>query len=129
MFVSIEEEGQHLKYLLKSNGLPHAEHNSHERKKLHLAAVLANNFTHHLLYKVAQMSENLQVPLDIFKNLAQQSLIPSSTQEYYDGQTGPARRDDITTLKNHVELINDPELKVLYEAFNQSIKKTYGTEL
>jgi len=129
VFLSLEDNSDILQsYFLKSN-VHFGVHSSSERLKLHLAAVLANNFTHHLLYNTAQICEDLNVPLDIFKNLAKQSLNPRTAKEYLDTQTGPARRNDRVTINNHLEILNNPELKALYEAFNESIKKTYGTEL
>lgn len=97
-----------------------------ERLKLHLAAVLVNNFTNHV-YALADIyckKENL-----VFGML--QELILSTAERINPFppammQTGPAIRHDTRTIDRHLALLNDhPELKEFYTLFTNSIKKMY----
>jgi predicted short-subunit dehydrogenase-like oxidoreductase (DUF2520 family) len=40
-------------------------------------------------------------------------------------QTGPARRGDDRTINHHLEQIQDPAAKALYELLSENIKKRY----
>lgn len=93
-----------------------------ERMKLHLAAVIVNNFVNHL-YALAEsycnsegLDFNLLLPL--IKETAERInyISPSQTQ------TGPALRNDRTTIEKHLELLKKyPHLKKIYETFTESI--------
>lgn len=93
-----------------------------ERMKLHLAAVIVNNFVNHL-YALAEsycnnegLDFNLLLPL--IKETAERihHISPSQTQ------TGPALRNDRETIEKHVQLLKKyPHLKRIYETFTDSI--------
>ena len=92
------------------------------RKKLHLAAVVANNFINHLL--VLTESWCIQNKLD-FKLLL--PLITQSTQNLQNQsptqlQTGPASRNDWTTIHSHIEMLsNFPQLREVYTLFSNQL--------
>jgi len=96
-----------------------------ERKKLHLAAVVVNNFVNHL-YALAEsycnnegIDFNLLLPL--IKETAERLNYISPSQS----QTGPALRNDKETIKAHLELLKKyPHLKKIYETFTDSIYTT-----
>lgn len=93
-----------------------------ERMKLHLAAVIVNNFVNHL-YALAEaycnnegLDFNLLLPL--IKETAERihHISPSQTQ------TGPAFRNDRETIEKHLALSKKyPHLKKIYETFTDSI--------
>lgn len=93
-----------------------------ERLKLHLAAVICNNFVNHL-YTLAEsyckkegMDFKLLHPL-IEETAARLKEIPPS-----QSQTGPALRNDRTTIEKHLQLLkNYPQLKKVYEVLTESI--------
>jgi predicted short-subunit dehydrogenase-like oxidoreductase (DUF2520 family) len=93
-----------------------------QRMKLHLAAVLVNNFVNHL-YALAEAyckSEGLDFSLllPLIKETAARLEHISPSQS----QTGPALRNDQTTIGKHLELLNKyPHLKKIYETFTESI--------
>lgn len=93
-----------------------------QRKKIHLAAVFVANFSNYL-YALAEnycFEEKLS-----FNSLL--PLIKETTRrlEFYSAattQTGPAIREDFTTIENHLELLNDyPLMKTAYLAITQNI--------
>lgn len=102
---------------------------SAQRKKLHLAAVFANNFTNHL-YSISEdiclqegLSFELLQPLILETAKKVQSITPK------DAQTGPARRGDKKSMQNHLNLLKDKKQADLYVLFSEAIKKVYEEEL
>jgi predicted short-subunit dehydrogenase-like oxidoreductase (DUF2520 family) len=100
-----------------------AKAGSDERLKLHLAAVLVNNFTNHL-YALAEeycTKEGLDfkqlLPLIIETATRLNEISPKQTQ------TGPAMRHDSDTIYKHLELLkNYPQLKNIYVLLTESIQ-------
>jgi predicted short-subunit dehydrogenase-like oxidoreductase (DUF2520 family) len=95
------------------------------RAKLHLAAVMVNNFTNHLfaLVEAYCREEGLDfyLLLPLIKETASRldEISPSKTQ------TGPAVRNDAVTIEKHLALLQQhPQLKKLYELFTESIKQS-----
>ncbi len=103
--------------------------NTRQRIQLHLAAVFVNNFVNYL-YTVS--SELLEKENLDFKFL--QPLIEETTRKIKEiapeaAQTGPARRNDTTTIEQHLKLLKDfPQYRQLYELFSNQIKKKYHHE-
>lgn len=102
---------------------------SDQRKKLHLAAVFANNFTNHL-YSISEdiclqegLSFELLQPLILETAKKVQSITPR------EAQTGPARRNDKKSIQNHLSLLKDKKQTELYILFSEAIKKVYEEEL
>jgi predicted short-subunit dehydrogenase-like oxidoreductase (DUF2520 family) len=93
-----------------------------ERMKLHLAAVIVNNFANHL-YALAESycnSEGIDFTLliPLIKETAERLEYISPSQS----QTGPALRNDRDTIEKHTELLKKyPHLKKIYETFTESI--------
>lgn len=98
------------------------EGDDEQRAKLHLAAVICNNFANHL-YALAESycnSEGIDFTLllPLIKETAERldEISPSQSQ------TGPALRNDRTTIEKHLELLKKyPHLKRVYETFTESI--------
>lgn len=93
-----------------------------QRMKLHLAAVIVNNFVNHL-YALAEAycnSEGLDFNLlhPLIKETAERISYISPSQT----QTGPALRNDRDTIKKHLDLLKKyPHLREIYETFTRSI--------
>lgn len=93
-----------------------------DRGKLHLAAVLACNFTNHLIALAERYLER--------EGFAPKSLMPliremTDKLEHLtaiEAQTGPASRGDETTMRQHLALLDSqPELQDLYRTLSKSI--------
>lgn len=102
------------------------ELDSKQRAKLHVAAVIASNFTNHLLCLAHEYTERNNIPFKTLKKLVEQTITKAFTINPYDAQTGPARRNDIDTINRHLQLIDDNKLKELYQILSDSIKGTYN---
>lgn len=97
-----------------------------QRRTLHLAAVFVNNFTNQL-YRVAhEITESQSVDFDILKPLILETAKKVQVLSPYMAQTGPAKRNDKKTLKNHLKLIESEHHKAIYELLTQSIQNTHG---
>lgn len=97
-----------------------------QRQWIHVAAVIANNFTNHLftlsedLLKKHGGDFNILKPL-IFK--AMENLRESSPA---DLQTGPAMRKDKLTIERHLSMLEeDKSLQKIYELLNESITRRH----
>ena len=98
--------------------------NSSERKKIHLAAVFACNFSNHMqviakeIMDDAKINFELLIPL-IKKTFSNLELDPKMKQ------TGPAIRKDFNILDNHINLIKKDEHKEIYKLISNSIIKKH----
>ena len=102
---------------------------SEQRKKLHLAAVFANNFTNHLYHVAYQLCKENGVSPTILGPLIKETCYKIGSQDPLDAQTGPARRGDVKTMKQHLALLNTAAYKDIYTAISASIEQTYGEQL
>ncbi|ALM47669.1 hypothetical protein AMR72_01400 [Flavobacterium psychrophilum] len=97
-----------------------------QRQALHVGAVFVNNFTNHL-YKIGNdvCNEN-KIPFDILRPLIQETADKIKTLTPEQAQTGPARRNDKTTIQRHLDFITDDNQKAIYTLLTQSIQRTHG---
>lgn len=102
--------------------------NSEQRKALHVAAVFVNNFTNHLYQIGQEICEENQVPFEILKPLIQETADKINTLNPNEAQTGPAKRNDSTTIEAHLEYLTNENQKNIYKILTQSIQNN-GKEL
>ena len=103
--------------------------NSDQRKKLHLAAVFANNFSNHLFHISETLCEKEDLPFELLKPLILETVKKLETLSPKDAQTGPARRDDSISIEKHLELLTNTNHKKIYTLLSEAITKTYEKEL
>lgn len=96
-----------------------------KRRKLHVAAVMVNNFSNHLFALTKDYTDHLQLDFDLLKPLMQETVMKALAQNPKDVQTGPAKRKDQQTIEQHLNMLQDPKLKELYLWFTKSIGKYY----
>jgi len=96
--------------------------NSEQRKSLHVAAVFVNNFTNHLYQIGQEICEENKVPFEILKPLIQETADKINTLNPTDAQTGPAKRNDSTTIEAHLDYLTDENQKNIYKILTQSIQ-------
>lgn len=100
--------------------------NSEQRLKLHLAAVIAGNFSN-AMYAAANTFTEKELGKDFFKYLI--PLIVKTAKKTRsaspaNAQTGPAARGDKKTQKQHVLLLKKyPDLKKIYKSLSKLIEK------
>lgn len=96
--------------------------NSDQRKALHVAAVFVNNFSNHLYQIGHEICEEHQVPFEILKPLIQETAEKINTLNPIEAQTGPAKRNDSTTIAAHLEYLTNENQKNIYKLITQSIQ-------
>ena len=96
--------------------------NSEQRKALHVAAVFVNNFTNHLYQIGQEICDENQVSFEILKPLIQETAEKIKTLDPIDAQTGPAKRDDSSTITAHLEYLTNENQKNIYKILTQSIQ-------
>lgn len=99
---------------------------SEQRLALHLAAVYANNFTNHLLFKASQLCEANNLSFSLLKPLISETVDKLDALSPFEAQTGPARRNDRKTQQRHLELLKNKEDREVYTLLSEAIHSTYG---
>ncbi|MFW0716709.1 Rossmann-like and DUF2520 domain-containing protein [Pedobacter sp. N23S346] len=94
-----------------------------QRKVLHLTAVFACNFPNHLYALANQLLQQNQLDFEIIRPLIKETADKVMTDLPENMQTGPAIREDETTLNKHFSMLsNMPELQNIYQTLSNSIK-------
>jgi len=100
---------------------------SQDRQKYHLAAVYVNNFVNHLLHKAQVQIQQNNLDWNMLKPLMEETVAKLDGLSAFDAQTGPARRNDQSTILTHESLLKKEEVN-LYQVLTNSIQKTYNHE-
>lgn len=93
-----------------------------KRQYLHVAAVFANNFTNHIIDLAAHYCQEHDIEFDWLKPLINQTMEKIQTNNPHDILTGPAVRNDQSTIKKHLQLL-EPDQKNIYQTLTKSIIK------
>lgn len=130
--ICIETEKQSdlktIKTIAKSLSNSIYEINSEQRTKLHLAAVIVNNFVNHLYYLAQELCNENKLPFNALLPLINETTEKLNTLDPYHAQTGPAKRADIQTIKKHTLQLKGNQKKI-YKLLSKSILETYGKKL
>jgi predicted short-subunit dehydrogenase-like oxidoreductase (DUF2520 family) len=94
---------------------------SEQRQYFHLAATITNNFSNHLIALAKNELDHKGLDYQILKHLLSNALNNSFNFEPQNTQTGPAFRYDLKTMQKHLELIENNQLKTLYQLMSKSI--------
>lgn len=98
-----------------------------ERARLHLAAVVVNNFTNHLLALTQEFCSREGIEFDYLLPLITETVARLEHTSAAAAQTGPAVRADKGTMARHLLLLHHhPQLKTLYKVLSESIMHTQG---
>ena len=98
-----------------------------ERQRLHLAAVVVNNFTNHLYDTAARFCESAGTDFRLLLPLIEQTALQLRNFPPHLLQTGPARRGDTRTLQKHEELLQQHDsLRELYIFLSKAIANQHG---
>ncbi|WP_293312807.1 Rossmann-like and DUF2520 domain-containing protein [Pedobacter sp. UBA5917] len=94
-----------------------------KRKVLHLAAVFACNFPNHLYALANKILNQNGLDFGIIRPLIAETGDKVMGNLPENVQTGPAVRDDESTLNKHLSMLKDmPELHNIYQILSNSIK-------
>lgn len=96
--------------------------NSEQRKTIHLAAVFACNFSNHLYTIASSILGSANISFDVLKPLIEETAKKIKNTTPVEAQTGPAVRNDIKTINNHLKMLSgNKEYHQLYKLISKSI--------
>ncbi len=100
--------------------------NSENRRKLHLAAVFACNFTNYMYDISSKLLAESGISFDIMHPLILETAEKIKSLTPFQAQTGPAVRLDEKTISKHLALLSkDSESKEIYKLLTKSINKRH----
>ena len=111
--------------LCSITGLTFEYCSSPDRQKYHLAAVFVNNFVNHLIHKAQEQLLQNGLNWELLKPLLEETIAKIGDLSAFDAQTGPAKRNDQSTLNTHQGLLKGEELNI-YEVLSRSIQNTHN---
>jgi predicted short-subunit dehydrogenase-like oxidoreductase (DUF2520 family) len=98
---------------------------SEDRKRYHLAAVFANNFTN-LMYDCAERYlDNQSLDFDMLKPIIFETALRIRNNRPKDVQTGPAKRKDQKVIDEHLKMIQQDELQAVYRELSELIGRMH----
>lgn len=81
------------------------EANQHDRERLHVAGVFANNFSNLMYRMAADILSDTQIPFQALLPLIDQTALKVHSLTPKEAQTGPAKRDDKNVMAHHLEVL------------------------
>ena len=97
--------------------------NEKQRKVLHLAAVFACNFSNQMYYIAEDLLKKSDLDFEMLKPLIVETANKIIKSSPSSAQTGPAQRKDLKTIENQIDLLEDADLKSIYELITNQILK------
>ena len=78
---------------------------SEARKRIHLAAVFASNFSNHMITEAKELMDDIGLDFDLLKPLIAETINKSLSIGPEEAQTGPAARGDTEILEQHSSML------------------------
>jgi predicted short-subunit dehydrogenase-like oxidoreductase (DUF2520 family) len=100
-----------------------------QKAPLHLSAVIANNFTNHLLGQAKTILEANDLPFDVLTPLIYETIAKLTEMDPKKAQTGPAKRGDFEVIQKHLPLLKGEDAKLLYKLISTSINPKLKNKL
>lgn len=94
---------------------------SEQRKALHVAAVFVCNFVNHLYQMGQKICEEHNLSFELLQPLIIETAQKITQLSPKEAQTGPAKRNDTTTINAHLQLMTDANQKEIYQLLTKSI--------
>ena len=96
-----------------------------DRLKLHIAAIVVNNFTNQLYVLAEKFCQKEGLNFNLLLPLIEETVRRLKTTSPANSMTGPATRQDMDTIQKHIELLKDhPQLQKIYKVITESIQQT-----
>lgn len=97
-----------------------------DRCYIHMNAVYVSNFVNVMLQIGEKLLKKKSLDISILEPLVKETIKKSFVMGAENALTGPARRHDMNTIQNHLNLLNDDvEEKKIYELLTDYILKKY----
>ena len=102
------------------------EANQHDRERLHVAGIFANNYTN-LMYRIAEdVLSQTQIPFQALLPLIDRTAAKIHEMKPAEAQTGPAQRGDEAVIQHHVEILQTTPYAALYQELAALIEKAHN---
>ena len=102
------------------------EANQHDRERLHIAGVFANNYTN-LMYRIAEdVLKDTQIPFNAILPLIDQTAAKMHAMKPLEAQTGPAKRGDHEVMNHHLEILQTTPYAPVYQSLAALIEKAHS---
>ena len=99
------------------------EANQHDRERLHIAGVFANNYSN-LMYRIAaDVLKDTQIPFEALLPLIDRTAEKVHLMAPKDAQTGPAQRGDTAVMNHHAQILAATPYREVYQALAALIEK------
>ena len=99
------------------------EANQHDRERLHIAGIFANNYTNLMYRLAAEVLRGTQIPFEALLPLIDQTAEKVHRLAPKDAQTGPVQRGDEQVIRHHVEILSATPYAELYQQLAALISK------
>jgi predicted short-subunit dehydrogenase-like oxidoreductase (DUF2520 family) len=100
---------------------------SESRKRIHLAAVIANNFTTYLLSESANIVKKQGLSQELLRPLMEETVAKFFELNYSNAQTGPAKRNDSKTIKTHLDILKGKDMAIIYDLLSKAITAKFNS--
>lgn len=98
-----------------------------QRRRVHLAAVLTSNLPVWLFREAQRLLREQKLPPGLLIPLWKATAQRAATFGPEQALTGPARRGDLRTMQEHLDLLSgDPDLRATYDLLSRQILRAYG---
>lgn len=101
------------------------ETTQHDRERLHVAGVFANNFTNQMYAIAADILKDTHIPFQVLLPLIDQTAEKVHHLSPHDAQTGPAKRRDEQVMNHHLALLKTPDQQQLYTLLSKMIIQSH----
>ena len=98
------------------------EATQHDRERLHVAGVFANNFTNQMYAIAADILRDTHIPFQVLLPLIDQTAEKVHHLPPREAQTGPAKRKDEQVMRHHLSLLKTEEQQQLYRLVSKMIQ-------
>ena len=102
------------------------EANQHDRERLHIAGIFANNYTN-LMYRIAEdVLKGTSIPFEALLPLIDNTAAKIHVMKPADAQTGPAKRADHAVINHQLEILRATPYAALYQELAALIEKAHN---
>ncbi len=99
---------------------------SQQRQALHVAAVMACNFTNHLFAIAKEILDDKEMDFEMLFPLIKETIDKAMKMNPKDAQTGPAKRGDTKIIEKHLSYLEKyPKYQAVYQAITESIIEVF----
>ncbi len=100
--------------------------NDAQRMQYHLSAVITSNFSNHLFALTKEYCASNKIDFSLLLAMIEETVHRMHIYSPAKMQTGPAVRNNQSTIQKHLALLNDfPQLKNIYKVMSNSIIQSY----